>query len=433
MNPAELQQPILDGGIRSINFFNGRLLTARDLTREQAANREVDKRLGRGVGDGIAYGFEVSKSSQGTNALPVLTVEPGLAINRRGQTLQLATQIDVGLVRQSNGSAGATPAFSECTPIQAGTYVAGAGVYLLTVAPAETSEGLAVTAGLETGIASCNRDTLVSGLQFRLIQLNPPVTAAELHDENHLRNLVAYKCFGAAETNSFVADLFGPELKQYGLLDSLRPNRLTDCDVPLGVLYWTLSDGLKFVDMWSVRRRLAAPSASPRWLALISDRRASEGEARFMQFEAQLDDLRRDPFTAITIRARDYFRNLPAAGLLPISRSPVQLGFNESNFFDGLTTRGVVRDANTDPIIIEAAQVESILRHSLAYPPHDLASGVMLWVYHVRENVQAVEQQNKQSYLLFTSGHMPYFGDARFNVNRWSLSNFALWLDSRGE
>jgi hypothetical protein len=203
--------------------------------------------------------------------------------------------------------------------------------------------------------------------------------------------------------------------------------------VPLGVLYWTLSDGLKFVDMWSVRRRISAPSASPRWLALMSDRRAGEAEAMFMQFEAQLDDLRRDPFVAITIRARDHFRNVPAAGLLPISRSPVQLGFNEINFFDGLTTRGVIRNANTDPIIIEAAQVESILRHSLAYPPLDLASGVMLWVYHVRENVQAVEQENKQSYLLFTSGHMPYFGDARFNVNRWSLSNFALWLDSRGE
>ena len=38
MSAAELQTPILDGGIRSVNFFNGRLLTARDLSREQEAN-----------------------------------------------------------------------------------------------------------------------------------------------------------------------------------------------------------------------------------------------------------------------------------------------------------------------------------------------------------------------------------------------------------
>ncbi len=56
-----LQQPILDGGIRSINFFNGRLLSARDLTREQSANREADRRLGQAIGEGIAYGLEVSK------------------------------------------------------------------------------------------------------------------------------------------------------------------------------------------------------------------------------------------------------------------------------------------------------------------------------------------------------------------------------------
>ena len=35
-----LQQPLKDGGIRSVNFFNGRLLSARDLSREQDARRQ---------------------------------------------------------------------------------------------------------------------------------------------------------------------------------------------------------------------------------------------------------------------------------------------------------------------------------------------------------------------------------------------------------
>lgn len=427
----DLQQPIVDGGIRSVNFFNGRMLTARDLTREQAAIREVDRRLGQAVGEGIAHGFEVSKALSSTNQAPVVSVEPGLAVNRQGQTLWLRDKTDVALVRKASVSATGM-IFGECQPLQSGTYVAGAGVYLLTVAPAETREGRAVTSALNTGGAPCNTDALVSAVQFRLIQIDPPITAAELQDQNHLRNLIAYKCFGVTDTESFLSDPFGAAVKQYGLLDGLRSNILTDCDVPLGVLYWTLAEGIKFVDMWSVRRRLIAPAAAPRWLTLMSDRRASEGEAMFMQFEAQLDDLRRDPFAAVATRARDHFRKFPAAGLIPISRSPAQNGFNESNFFAGLTTRGVVRDTTTQPTIIEAARVEKVLRHSLRYPPLDLESGVMLWVYHVRENVQAAEQ-NKQSYVLFTSGHLPYEGNAQYNVNRWSLSNYALWLESRGD
>jgi len=427
----DLQQPVIDGGIRSINFFNGRMLTARDLTREQTANRLATQRLGQAVGEGIAYGLEVSKSTASTNQAPVVSIASGLAVNRQGQTLWLRDKTDVALVRKASAST-AGMIFCDCLPLQTGTYVAGAGVYLLTVAPAETREGRAVTSALNTGAAPCNTDAVVSAVQFRLIQIDPPITAAEINLPNYLRNVIAYKCFGLADTQPFLGDPFGAGLTNYGLLDSLRPNLLTDCDVPLGVLYWTLADGIKFIDMWSVRRRVTQRTASGRWQSLLSERRASEGEAMLLQFEAQLDDLRVDAFAAINAKARDSFRNLPAAGLVPISRSPAQPGFNESNFFDGLTARGVVRDASTQPTIIEAARVESVLRHSFAYPPIDLASGVMLWVYHVRENVQAAEQ-NRESYVLFTSGHMPYVGNAQYNVNRWSLSNYALWLESRGD
>ena len=255
MSAVDLQDPILDSGIRSINFFNGRLLTARDLTREQTANREVDKQLGQAIGDGVMNGFEVSKSRllQSTTESPMLTVTSGLAINRRGQTLQLTNDTDIALVREPNGNVAAS-GFNECVPLQTGTFIAGAGVYLLTVAPAQTTEGHAAVSGLDRGIASCNTDLIVSTLQFRLVQLNPPLTDAELDDESHLRNLVAYQCFGVDDLRSSVTDPFGTQLRQYGLLDSLRPNLLTDCDVPLAVFYWTLAGGVKFIDLWSVRR-----------------------------------------------------------------------------------------------------------------------------------------------------------------------------------
>ena len=81
----QLQQPLTEGGIRSVNFFNGRLLTSKDLTREQVARREADARLGLAVGDGVAFGLDVQRGD-GTNA--VVLVKAGLAINRLGQTLR---------------------------------------------------------------------------------------------------------------------------------------------------------------------------------------------------------------------------------------------------------------------------------------------------------------------------------------------------------
>jgi hypothetical protein len=423
MNPADLQQPIIDGGIRSVNFFNGRMLTARDLTREQAANREVDRRLGRALGEGIAYGFEVSKSTGSTNEAPVVTVEPGLAVNRQGQTLWLQDQTDVALVRKASASA-ADMIFAECKPLQSGTYVAGAGVYLLTVAPAETREGRAVTSALNTGGAPCNTDAVVSAVQFRLIQIDPPITAAELLDQNHLRNLIAYRCFGVTETQSFVKNPFGPALKEYGLLDSLRPNRLTDCDVPLGVLYWTLAGGIKFIDMWSVRRRIAASGANHNWLPLGSERRRSEAEAMFLQFEEHVNALRQTRANPSQIRAVDEFRYLPPVGIIPLSTNGFAQGFHGDLFFNTLTRH--------TEVFIEASRVEALVRTGLNYPAVDLQAPddpVMLWVYRVRENRQTLVAGTTtpavQHYSVFSSGHMAFMGDPHYDVNRWNFSNFA--------
>ena len=185
----------------------------------------------------------------------MLSVDAGLAINRQGQTLMLRARTEVALVRTSTSS-GASSIFSECLPLQTGAYVAGAGVYLLTIAPAQSFEGRAVTSAINPATTTCNTDTLISAVQFRLIQIDSALTPAELQDQNHLRNIVAYKCFGVTDQVAFVKNVFGGQWKKYGLVDNLRPPQLTDCEVPLAILYWTDPDGVKFVDNWSVRRRL---------------------------------------------------------------------------------------------------------------------------------------------------------------------------------
>jgi hypothetical protein len=59
LSPHAVQTPITDG-VRFVNFFNGRLLTAEDLRREQDANVVLRDRLGTAVGDGVVRGLRVA-------------------------------------------------------------------------------------------------------------------------------------------------------------------------------------------------------------------------------------------------------------------------------------------------------------------------------------------------------------------------------------
>ena len=417
MSATDLQTPITDGAIRSINFFNGRLLSARDLTLEQSAYREADRRLGKAIGDGVAYGLDVAKPTNFKKESPSVTVEAGLAINRLGQTLMLQAPTDVALVRSSTSS-GASTGFSECLPLQTGAYVAGAGVYLLTIAPAQTSEGRAVTSATNPATTTCNTDTVVSAVQFRLVQIDSKLSQQELQDTNHLRNLIAYKCFGVTDISAFIANPFGPEIKKWGLLDDLRPNLLTDCEVPLAVLFWTDEAGINFIDLWSVRRRITRPRTATKWITLNSDRRCAEAEAMFFQFQDQLQDLRTQNFNLATLDARNHFGFLPPIGFVPVGTTPMP-AFDYKAFFQNKIHR--------EPVFIEGAQIDSLMKEALSYPPVDLSSGEMVWLYLIRENVQLFDlagAQRPQSYVIFVNGHTPYRGNARYDLNRWSFSNF---------
>src|SRR5689334_9771718 len=128
MAVRQLGEAILDNRQRSINFFNGRLLSAEDLSQEQTANREARRALGQAGGPGIAFGLEVVRPGGGNAQNPVVTVLPGLAVNRRGQTLDLPVQIDLTLTRPLDEGAAGASGFSDCIPPQPGVYVAGAGV-----------------------------------------------------------------------------------------------------------------------------------------------------------------------------------------------------------------------------------------------------------------------------------------------------------------
>jgi hypothetical protein len=420
----QLLTPIYDeGGVRSVNFFNGRVLSGEDLSDEQEAQRQARRLIGRAAGEGVAFGLEVSEAGGevSTTQYPVISVEPGVAVNRAGQTLRLSARTDVGLVRQEDASSPSQTrvTFRDCRPLQPALYVAAESVYLLTLAPAEGKEGQAPNAGYTKIPASQNVRYIVEGVQFRLVEL---LSVEELGDRDILRNRVAYQCFGVEELAGIQSNFLAPGVPTYGLLDRLREEQmLTDCEVPLALLYWSAGGGIEFIDMWSVRRRVTKPSAEGRWSVLTGDRRASETEAMILQFQEHVGDMfrRLNPEEVV---GHHYFRYLPPAGLLPVRRekSKEQIfgGFDPKKFFDGRTIG--------TPVFIPGAVLRPLLREAANHEPIDLQSPETVLLYQTIQNDTAFTQGTTvQPFIVFTTPYMRGIGSARFDVAALNQSNLA--------
>ena len=305
--------------------------------------------------------------------------------------------------------------FGDCAPAPSGTFTTGEGLYLLTVSPAQGTEGRAPmqTLGNAT-IDRCGARWNVEGLQFRIVDLEQ----GDIAGSAKARNQVAYRCFGNPDA-AFLADPFGPpSTAGYGLIDELRvANRLADCEVPLAVVGWSSTVGIRFVDNWSVRRRLIAPGIGSTLGPLLDDRRAAEAQAMILQFQDQLA-LLRDNSPAQTTAATSIFDSLPAAGMLPIANVNGSTGFDDRFFFAGLTTRG--------PFTIEGARAAMLMQLALSTPPMLLSEKKLIWIYRVRENIQFGATKPGKPYYLFASGQLPYMGEPHYDVSHWSGSNFPI-------
>ncbi len=315
-----LLEPILEGGIRHVHFFNGRRLTAEDLQTEQAAGRQARERLGLGIGSGIVAGFEVTETAQrlSSDARPgvVLKVRAGTAINGLGQTLALGQDQDVELVAPEETVSADAGLFGPCEGATSVTIGTGSGAYILVATPVSGFEGRAPMSGFDYGgrVTGCASRYSVAGVRFRVVPLQLP---GGVGAPGTLRNRLAHHCFG---TEALLASYRVPPEGPGGDRLSKAAPDLDPCDVPLALLYWS-DGGIQFIDAWSVRRRVSAPFPASEWLSFASDQRKAVAEALFLQFQDQIDWLVERETGLKSMDAAARFRYLPPAGFLPVGHN----------------------------------------------------------------------------------------------------------------
>lgn len=419
--PTPLKTPIPNSATLSIQYFNGRIVSAEDLNAQLTSDRTTRALIGEAAGSGIVRGFEVSEApGVRSAAAPVLLVKAGLAINRRGHPLLLAADTALSLTIPVDTPVVEGKLFEACTPPQGGAYIAAGGAYVLVVQPVTKPDGLASVAGLGNVASACNVRFQLDAVSFRVIQLDIPLN--DVPGPELFRNVIAYRCFSRGRVSDSVVRPFTQQPVS-SALDALRPDRLTNCDVPLCVFYWTATGGLQFVDQWPARRRVTHSTVA-QIPGLSDDSIPAEGQAMIWQFAEHVENiLRLDP-SPQSLRAADRFRILPPAGLLPVA-VPGGVGFDPIRFFSQMT-RAFASPSGDNPLYIEGSRVRDLLDRAALYPPISVTGDEMIWMYWVRENVQAFETGTPVTppYVVFANGQMPYMGEGRYNLSRWSFSNF---------
>ena len=370
---------VADGGVASVHFFNGRLLTGEDLTREQTDQHRRLGRLGAAVGEGVIDGLLVSLVTEVDTGSPRLRIEPGQAINADGRVLTLHVRSDLELTIPAAASAG-RGAFGDC-PASKGAQPTN-GVYLLVIRGGTREDGHARVSRDVYGTDACTSDQVTDGVCF-VAHAVPELSSVDLSAAT-ARSAAARVALGADGTATDAATptaapatgtdprplvtrlrarpadplprgdvarvALGADLSPTDaatptaapatdpLVTRLRArpaDPLPRGDVPLALVAVT-DAGVVWVDVWAVRRRSARPVATDAYAPVLAS--LARAEARLLQFRDHLASL-----TGVTSAAA-HFLALPPSGALPT-------GLDAAAFFAASAPRAAF---TVDPALIPA-------------------------------------------------------------------------------
>lgn len=280
-------------------FFNGRLLSAEDLQREQALRAQGDARLARAIGCGIVKGLQVGFTTGGAR----LQVSEGMGITPSGEVIEVGN-LDVTLT--ATGGSTRSGGFALCQGALTDLRAPGEGLYLLVLTPAWRPSGRASTLLGEVG--ACNRNVELPSVRMRLVPIlrldgNPPAV--------EVRNRIAHALLGGGGT-------------RVGWLPADRfTGGLGADDLPLAVVRLDAAARIDFADGPAAQRPLAPPPGGAGDLPWPHSA-AVEMKAFGRQFAAQLVELCRAGAAATDWAGlAKHFAFLPPAAVLDTEGQPV--------------------------------------------------------------------------------------------------------------
>ncbi len=270
---VSLNQPVIATGEARTFFFNGRLLSAEDLQREQGQRETGQRRLAQLIGCGIATGLDVTANIGSST----LSITAGLGVTPSGEVIAVDSfdlQLKAAATQTVSGR------FSACdASASSGSLLAGQ--YLLVLTPTWISDGRAPT--LLGDVGACNRNVERPAVRARLLKLKTPDGATD----TTLRNLLAVALLAPEPLPT-------PTPGAPPILIGWWPTKFAPTlgldDLPIAVVSINAQAQVVFLDVHAAQRRLA-PSPGNAADALWPESCAVEMEAFALQFSDQTSKL----------------------------------------------------------------------------------------------------------------------------------------------
>jgi hypothetical protein len=316
---------------RRPKYFDGRFLTARDLTRDQNyfLTRQAD--LGRSLGAGVVNGLMVEGGETATS----IRIEPGLGVTPSGEIVSVPERLtldlaDIPSTQRLNAALGLSarpldPARSR------------SGLFVLALRPVEfTANPIGSYPTSITGPRSVEDGEIIEATAATLI---PFPDEGDHREWNRRRARVAHQIFVERATR--------------GLPAGVLPLAMVAVD--RNIVQW--------LDPFLVRRELAVWQGEVLGLGLGTK---ALRYAQVQQYETQLQDVLRDHGTrGQRFAAADHFLALPPVGHLPLASIDVT-DFSQIYF---------PPEIEVELSVIPDDEVPVLLDESLTMPPIDLTLG----------------------------------------------------------
>ncbi len=319
-----------DRRVRSF-FFDGRFLTAKDLTREQNyfLTRQAD--LSRANGTGVMHGLTVTPSQDRTT----LTVRLGHGLTPGGELVVVPRDLtgirldDIPEIQRLDAAFGLAPVPRELARSRSGLYV-------LVLRPVEYTANPVASYPTSMGAARTTQDgDIIEAVALTLIPYPDPVGGGTFETR---RSRAAHEVFAGAGMRNLPVDA-----------------------LPLAML--ALDRGtLRWLDTFLVRREVGAEQRSVVGFGVAS---RELREAHALQYQQHLKEVlqaRRAAGQSERFLASEHFFTLPAAGTLPAAA--IEAGSLTEFYFPP--------EVDVELTVVAEDELGAILDESMQLPPIDL-------------------------------------------------------------